>query len=164
MKTINPANEMEVPDGFRPMNSATQRLEVRERSGWHRHWFSGRPDRILRAQQAGYRFVDPAAVGINNFDLAGDAKNSGNSDLGSRVSVVAGGIEEQTGQPSKLYLMECPNHLFAMSRQVVTDRNEEVAASLRSGLIGSENDQTTSDKRSRYTKSGVPDLFNPNKR
>jgi len=158
----NPANGVDLPDGFRPMTSATLRLEVPKKDGWHRHWFRGNPERIARAQQAGYRFVDSDDVSVNNFDLAGDAKQSGNSDMGSRVSVISGDDIDQGGQPGRLYLMECRQEHYEVGQKILAARNEDVAAAIRGGYLGSEQ-ESGSDQKARYTKGKIPDLFNPNK-
>lgn len=160
----NPANEPDVPDDFRPMTSGMLKLEVPERPGFNRHWFRGNPGRLAQARRAGYRYVENDGTFLNNIDIAGDAATDGNSDLGTRVSLVSGEGLEEDGQPSRLYLMECPDHLFALAQKVITERNESVADSLRTGLVGSDRDVTQSDRKSRYTKGGIPDLFNPNKR
>lgn len=161
----NPANASDIPADFQPMDSAIQRLEVPKKDGFHRHWFRGNPERIARAQKAGYRFVDPNEVNINNFDLGGDAKESGNTDLGSsRVSVISGDDLDTTGQPGRLYLMECPEHLYQISKKSLEDRNEGVAAALRGGKIGAgEQGETPVDTQKRYMKGNTPDLFIPNK-
>lgn len=162
----NPANDVKVsaiPEGYIPMSAPVQRLQVPEREGYVRHWFRGDYNRLQRAQQAGYRFVDHSEVRTNNFDVGGDSKNSGNTDLGSRVSIVTGDDSGPDGQPNRLYLMEIPKELFEYGQKLLQERNDSVAEALRSGLIGSDED-SASDKAARYAKTGVPDLFNPNKR
>lgn len=157
-------SENEVPADFQPMDSAVQRLEVPKKDGFHRHWFRGNPERIARALKAGYRHVDPNEVNINNFDLGGDAKASGSSDLGTRVSVISGDDLDVTGQPGRLYLMECPEHLYQISKKILEDRNESVASALRGGKIGAgEQGETAADTEKRYVKGNTPDLFIPNK-
>jgi hypothetical protein len=157
----------EIPKDFRPMNSASLRLEVPERDGYHRHWFRGNPERIGRAQQAGYRFVAPEDVGdsIYNSDLAGDAKSGGSTDLGSRVSVISGDDVDRDGQPGRLYLMEVPMELYEMSQRYLDERNESVAEALRGGTLGADN-ESRQDKNSRYlTKAtNTSDLFTPKRR
>ncbi len=158
----NPANESkvsEVPKGYIPMSAPTQRLQVPEKAGFHRHWFRGDPARIQRAKQAGYDFVDPKDVAVNNFDLGGDASNSGNTDMGTRVSIASG----EGPDAGRLYLMEVPDHLYEYSQKLLADRNDSVAAALRAGLVGADND-SPEDRANRYMKGNVPDLFNPNKR
>lgn len=164
----NPANEKDksvLPPGYQPMSMATKRLEVPQREGFHRRWFRGDPSRIARAQQAGYRFVNPEDVDVNNFDLGGDAKDSGNTDLGSRVSVIAGDDIDPTGQPGRLYLMECPEELYQHSRSIIEDLNDGVAEALRGGKIGSDvSGESSQDAQTRYRKGSMPDLFTPKSR
>lgn len=159
---VNPANELEIPDGFRPMTHAMQKLEVPQRPGYNRHWFRGNPGRISAAMRAGYRYIENDDVTLNNFDLGGDARSTGNTDLGNRVSRICGEGLESDGQPSRLYLMECPNHLFALSQKVVADSSEATIASLRGGMV--EASESAADKGARYVKGSLPDMFNPNKR
>lgn len=155
----NPAEAKKVssiPENYIPMSAPTQRLQVPDKEGFTRHWFRGDAGRIQRAMQAGYQFVHPDDVKVNNFDLGGDAKTSGNTDLGTRVSISSGDEGE------RLYLMEVPNELYEYSMKILHDRNEGVAAALRSGLIGADG-EGGADRASRYSKTGVPDLFNPDK-
>jgi hypothetical protein len=161
----NPANaDLSIPKDFQPMTSAVLRLEVPKKDGFHRHWFRGNPERIARAQKAGYRFVDASEVDINNHDLGGDAKASGSTDLGTRVSVISGDDVDTTGQPGRLYLMECPEHLYQISKRILDDRNEGVAEALRGGKIGAgSGGETAVDQEKRYVKGNTPDLFIPNK-
>jgi hypothetical protein len=166
----NPANEKDkrsLPKGFQPMSIGGMTLQVPEKEGWHRRWFRSDPGRIARAQKAGYTFVDQSEVELLNTDLGGDASTSGNSDLGTRVSVISGDEADSTGQPARLYLMECPNEFYEASRAVIEERNESVASALRGGTLGAGQDgETGADQNSRYVGKGtqIPDLFNPNKR
>lgn len=164
----NPANETkvtEIPEGYIPMSAPVQRLQVPEKPGFVRYWFRGDYNRLQRAQQAGYRFVHPNDVRVNNMDVAGDSSNSGNTDLGSRVSLVTGDESGPDGQPNRLYLMEIPQELYEYGQTILQQRNDSIAEELRSGLIGSDDSgESSSDKATRYAKTGVPDLFNPNKR
>jgi hypothetical protein len=163
----NPANsKLEIPSDFQPMTSSVLRLEVPKKDGYHRHWFRGNPERIARAQKAGYRFVDSTEVNINNFDLGGDAKVSGSTDLGTRVSVISGDDVDATGQPGKLYLMECPEHLYQLGKKILDERVDDIATALRGGKIGAgaaETGETRADSEKRYVKGNTPELFIPNK-
>lgn len=164
----NPANlkkKYNLPDNFQPMSSGVPKLDVPERDGYVRRWIRSDPGRIQRAMQAGYKFVDENEVMLNNFDLGGDAKNSGNTDLGTRVSVISGDEADSTGQPSRLYLMEVPLEVYEYSRKMMGDRNESIAEALRGGKIGAgSDDEDAHDVEQRYVKGKVPDLFNPKKR
>lgn len=161
----NPANDpLEIPKDFMPMSMQQQKLKVPKRQGYHRHWFRGDAGRIQKAMQAGYRFVDPSQVNLNNFDLGGDAKVSGNSDMGeSRVSVISGDeADPATGQPGRLYLMECPEHLYQLSVQHLEKQSEGVVRTIAGGMIGEEQ-MDARDKKHVTVKSNLPAFFNPNK-
>lgn len=142
-----------------PMAMGVEKLAVPEKPGFHRRWFRDNPGRILRAQRAGYQFVQQGEVDVVNTDLGGDAKNSGSTDLGTRVSVVSGeGISEVTGQPNRLILMEIPLDLYQLSRKVVEERNDTIADALTGRDI--ENDETQYlDK----VRTKVPDFFKKKK-
>ena len=160
---VNPANEVavaEVPHDYIPMSVPNLRLQVPTKPGYFRYWFRGDANRLFRAQQAGYKFVDKHDVHVNNFDLGGDASNSGSTDLGTRVSVTSGDDVGPDGNPNRLYLMEIPLELYERGQQYLTERNDQVAMALRSGLLGADGEDV-GDKKARYSKSGVPDLFNP---
>jgi hypothetical protein len=169
-KEQSPANAEEtfvVPADFIPMSMPKERLSVPDRPGWHRHWFRGSPDRLARAQEAYYQFVDPATIHTANFDVAGDGSQAGNTDMGTRYSVVAGDDLDNSGQPSRLYLMECRQELFELSQKLLADRNESIATALRGGQIGAmegDGGETAFDASQRYVKGKVPDLFNPRKK
>lgn len=56
--------------------------------------------------------------------------------------------------------MEVPQELYDRGQKYLEERNDQVASALRSGLVGSDGEDSA-DKKARYSKSGVPDLFNP---
>lgn len=165
---VNPANTVEkreLPANFQPMSAGVKRLEVPERAGYHRRWFRSDPGRIAKAQRAGYTFVDPRDVDLNNHDLGGDAKVSGNTDMGSSlVSVVSGEGLDQTGQPQRLYLMECPIEYYKASQKVLEERNDAVAEALKGNNMQGSDDETMSDREKRYMKGQAPALFTKNRR
>lgn len=167
MSEQNPANETkvsEIPENYIPMSAPIQRLQVPEKPGYVRYWFRGDPGRLQRAMQAGYQFVDPQEVKTNNFDVGGDSKTSGNTDMGSRVSIISGDENGPDGQPNRLYLMEIKKELFDYGQKFLQQRNESIAEELRAGLIGSDaTGESSRDAANRYSKTGVPDLFNPHK-
>lgn len=151
---------------LQPMSKGVPKLEVPEKEGYVRRWFRGDPGRIQRAMRAGWTFADANEVELNNFDLGGDAKADGNTDLGTRVSVISGDEADSTGQPSRLYLMECPEEVYAYSRGFQADRNESIAEALRGGKIGAgyEGESDEEIDTTRYVKGAVPDLFKPKRR
>lgn len=142
-----------------PMASGVEKLAVPEKPGFSRRWFRDNPGRIMRAQRAGYQFVHKDEVDVYNTDLGGDAKNSGNTDLGTRVSIVSGeGINETTGQPNRLILMEIPLHLYERSRQIVEERNDSIADALTGRNIEDDENQYIDKKRTK-----APDFFKKKK-
>jgi hypothetical protein len=87
--------------------------------------------------------------------------------MGTRYSVVAGDDLDQSGQPSRLYLMECRQELFDESQRILAERNESIVTALRGGTIGvgqGDTGETAYDASQRYVKGKVPDLFNPHKK
>lgn len=154
---FNPANPpLSLPKGYKPMTGGTLRLEVPEKPGYHRHWFRGTPARLAQAMQAGYTFVDPDDVDINNFDLAGDSNKTGNSDLGTRISVGTG------DGPTRMYLMECTNEIYEYAQGLLTKQSDAIADTLRGGTIGSDRSgESGSDVEKRYIdkRTGKNSLF-----
>jgi hypothetical protein len=153
----NPSNvPLSLPKGYKPMTGGTLRLEVPEKPGWHRHWFRGVPARLGQAVQAGYRYVDADDVDINNFDLAGDSKDSGNGDMGSRVSVGSG------EGPTRMYLMECPDEIFEYAQSLLGKQSDALANTLKGGTIGSDSSgESGEDRKNRYIdkRTGKNSLF-----
>ncbi len=159
---INVANPVEANTttfDIIPMSAPNLKLEAPARAGYHRHWFRGNPDRIQKAFQAGYRFVEQGEVKLNNFDLGGDAKSDGNTDMGTRVSKISGEGLDNTGQPERLYLMECKQEHYEMSKAMLADTNGRIADALTAGSIGvGQSGETSSDLRNRKVDT-VPSFF-----
>ena len=149
-----------------PMSVPQLRLEVPAIPGMHLHWFLSKS--IPRAKKAGYTFVEDDEVDLANFGLADDASNSGNTDLGSRVSQFAGGMVEGTSDPQRLYLMKLPQDLRDEDCAALEATNEKIAAALRGGQtgpsgVGAAPQETPGDRGKRYLKAGQ-DLFIPKSR
>jgi hypothetical protein len=133
-----------------------------QKPGFHLHWFTSDPARIQRALEGGYEFVDEQEVRVNAVGLGGDSAQSGNTDLGSRVSVVAGGIGADS-QPNRLILMKIKQEWYEEDQQVTEARSDKVAMALRGGAIGAEREKGT-DGVHRYVdkaRTVIPDLFTP---
>lgn len=131
-ETPSPANvrETRVTEATRvPMSLPELKLYVPDIPGYHLHWFRGA--RTARAMQAGYEFVDPLEVTLVNTGLADDASKSGNSDLGSRVSVVAGDADPANGGVERLYLMKIRQEWHEQDMAALEAKNEQIAAAIR---------------------------------
>jgi len=116
-----------------PMSMPQLKLEVPEIPGYHLHWFLNTPGRISRALAAGYTFVEDDEVDIVNTGLANDRSASGNTDLGTRVSISAGSAPGDDGQEQRLYLMKIPEEWWEEDQAELNGRNEQIAATLRGG-------------------------------
>ena len=168
--TVNPANETgqdavsTVQRRRIPMSLPQMRLEVPEGCcpGFHLHWFVGTPNRIQRAQDAGYEFVSRGEVFVNNKDLAGDVTQSGNTDLGDRVSIVDGDGTGVDGQASRLYLMKIREEWYAEDQAILAKRNASIAQAIVQGAQRpKESLETAGDVGLRYLdkRTQIPDLF-----
>ena len=134
-----------------PMSVPLPKLSVQDIPGYHLHWFSGDPARIERALRGGYEFVQPEEVALNNRTLGSDALGEANTDMGTRVSMVAGGNSED-GQANRLYLMKIKEEWWKEDQAALESegsRLESVRKGLLGGLLGTEN-QSASDKQQIY--------------
>lgn len=166
MEQIKTATKTQAERKRIPMSVPVQKLEVPAIEGYHLHWFINSTERIERAVNAGYEFVEARDVKLNNVSLGGDSAVSGNTDLGSRVSVVSGQEVGKDGQPTRLILMKIRQEWYEEDQKLIDDRNELTAAALRGGLIGAEND-AAGDTRQRYldkARTQIPDLFKPKRK
>ena len=155
------SGELTLPANYKPMSVGQRALEITPKEGWHRHWFRGSPGNLARARQAGYRPVSKEDVELYDPDLAGGSEGKG-TDLGSMVSVISGDDADATGQPNRLYLMECPENLFEYAQSLLMKDVDMTAEALRGGMIGKgQQGETGTDAANRYLKEGkVPSLFN----
>ena len=164
VQKINPANDADKTNAARkriPMSVPVQRLEAAEIPGYHLHWFQGTAERIQRALDGGYEYVAPEEMKINNVSLGGDSAVSGNTDMGSRVSVVSGQEVGKDGQPTRLILMKIKQEWYEEDQRAVEQRSAQVAQALTTGAFGSEKD-SAGDTARRYvdkSRTSIPDLF-----
>lgn len=166
LKELNPASRSAVTAAERkriPMSVPVQRLEVPELPGYHLHWFLSTPERLQRAMDGGYEFVDEREMKINNVSLGGDSAASGSTDMGSRVSIVSGQEVGKDGQPTRLILMKIRQEWWDEDQQLIEARNTKVRDSLLGGMIGAEHDKR-GDSQHRYVdkaRTQIPDFFKP---
>ena len=158
MVTVNPANK---PAKRVPLTQSQRKLAVPDLPGYHLYWFRGSPDRLAAAQAAGYEFVDQNEVSLNSFGIGGDSLKTGNTDLGSRVSVVAGGELTPDNQAVRLYLMKQKMEFYLEDQKEVEARSEQTTAALlgamQSGQVGS-----SEDAAHRYvdkSRTAIPEMF-----
>lgn len=163
LKELSPASDnLKVAAAERkriPMSVPVQKLEVPDVPGYHLHWFIGSPERLQRALDGGYEFVDEREVVMNNTSLGGTSTRTGNTDMGTRVSVVSGQEIGRDGQPTRLVLMKIKQEWYEEDQKLVENRNQQVVDTLLGGM------QTgTGDTSHRYvdkTRTTIPDFFKP---
>lgn len=146
-----------------PMSLPNLKLAVPDMPGYYLYWHLGKNIHWQNggALKAGYTYVDDEELDIEQKGVANAAAESGSTDLGSRISVVAGGtVSDDDLEPARLYLMKLPMEWHEADMAARTAGNEIIARSLRSGLVGAEGDP---DKNKRYMKQGQ-DLFYPKTR
>lgn len=142
-----------------PMSVPVQKLEVADIPGYHLHWFNGNVERVQRAFDGGYEFVLPGEVSMASSGLGTTSAASGNTDMGSQVSIVSGQELGKDGQPLRMVLMKIKQEWYDEDQKVNEARNEKVRASLLGGLLGSEREQP-GDVQHRYVKQAtIPDFF-----
>lgn len=154
----NPATDSEATfdeSKWVPMGAKVGRLKVPEKPGWHRHWFRNEPGRIERAMQAGYRFVDSEEISMIPQQLGGSVEQGGSTDLGSKVSVAAGGYGDN-GQALRLFLMECPMHLYERAKSMLQADTDNTVEALAAGR-GNKDDYA--EKGNSYVRGDTPKLF-----
>jgi hypothetical protein len=144
-----------------PMSVPVQKLETTELPGYHLHWFRSDAERLQRALDGGYEFVDEREMKINNVSLGGDSAVSGNTDMGSRVSIVSGQEVGKDGQPARLILMKIKQEWYDEDQALLEARNVQVRDTLLGGMIGAEKDGA-GDSRHRYvdkSRTQIPEFF-----
>lgn len=157
----NPANPPQrgVTERSRiPMNLPMAKLAVPEIPGYYLYWFLGQ--NVQRAQKAGYEFVTEDEADVVNTGLADDANSNGNTDLGTRVSRVAGGLIEGSLEPQRLYLMKLRNEWHDQDVAALEKVNDRVAEAIMGGNVTGAGapEETAKDRQLRYLKKGQ-DLF-----
>ena len=170
--TLNPANATRAitADNRVPMSLPLQKLEAPKLIGFHTHWMRSDESRIRQAMRAGYTFVeqadlDEAGGDINNFDLAGDAKAGGSSDMGSRITVLSGSETDRAGRPVRLVLMKLPAEWRKQDMARQAQASDNVVAALRSeqGVSQEEAAKRQHDTSNRYRGETNRNIFTKRK-
>lgn len=168
MRQANPADQTNIPSVAErkriPMSVPRTKLSVQEIPGYHLHWIMGTPDRLMQAEQAGYKFVEKIEVSLSNHTLGSKLTTDGNTDMGSRVSHVAGTEVSSDGQAVRLYLMKIKEEWWLEDQKALEadgSRLETVRKSLLGGLIGAEG-QSATDRQQIYVdpkRTRIPDFL-----
>lgn len=152
----NPANSAETTQARQrevrrriPMSIPKAKLSVPEISGYHLHWINDYPGRIDQALQSGYEFVTPEEAMLSNFSLGASQSVSGNTDLGSRVSIVVGRGDDATAL--RAYLMKIREDWYAEDQAISQQRVDNISQQIKKGIIGADQESGL-DKSKRYVR------------
>ena len=169
MQKQNPTVDIDKPAGARkriPLSTPQRKLEVPAIPGYYLRWFRGTPARLAQAERAGFEYVSDDDIQLNNVTLGGDALKDGNTDLGSRVSVVEGSEVDGGGNAIRLYLMKQKLEYKQEDDALIEQRNDATADALtaqyRKGTVGGlAEGETAEDAAQRYvgSRARVPDMF-----
>ena len=122
-----------------PLGVPRSKLTVPQREGYHRRWINDVPGRLHAAGQAGWEYVEDPDLHV------GDGAESGNSDMGSRVSRLVGKTE--SGGPLRAYLMEIKQEFYEEDQAAKLAVVDETDRAIREGKIGD-------DQEGRYVPKG----------
>ena len=126
----NPDHVSDILAGRRkriPMSTATRKMEVAAIDGWYLYWFA--ETNIPAAMQAGYEFVDRSEANLVQTGLSNDKSISGNTDLGTRVSII-GSLDGPQNGPERAYLMKLRQEWRDEDRKIIDDRNAAIVGSI----------------------------------
>ena len=103
-----------------PVSNGRRKLEVPEIPGFSLYWFL--EQNVQSALEGGYQFVDPQETVLNQHGFANSLDDSGNTDLGSRVSIATTGGEGA----SRLYLMKIRLEWFQEDQLSIHNVNKRI--------------------------------------
>lgn len=136
-EAMNPANSLEdrqestVQRRKRiPMTMVTRKLQTPELPGFYLHWINGEPDRIAKALNADYTFVQKDELPGYTLELGDQTGITGGVDMGNAISTVAGGTG-QDNQAMRLYLMKLPMELREEDMAMRDDEGQKLIDALR---------------------------------
>jgi hypothetical protein len=114
-----------------PFSANRKRLQVDEKfDGFVTRWFNDQDDRLTRALDAGYEFVDKADVKqVGDKDVS-----NGNTDLNSKVSRVVGRTAQSA--PIRAYFMKIRKDWYDKDQDAKEQKNRLVDEAVRAGQAG----------------------------
>jgi len=122
----NPANDLAAERTGRPervpMSAVRQRLQVKPIPGFRMYWF--KEENVPAAIDAYYEPVKRHEISTNAVNIGSDSQASGNTDMGTNVSLVAG--QGSGGQPIRLVLMKIKQEYFLEDQKAIVQRNSKI--------------------------------------
>jgi len=142
-----------------PLSVPRRKLEVDPIPGYVLYWFL--ESNIPGAIDAGYEFVGRDEVRLNQHNPASAADESGNTDLGSRVSIM-GNKTSENGRPESHVLMKIKEEWWKEDREVLDNRNAAVIQTIFAGtqVAGAAQNADNSTTYVRSTGHSSGRLFN----
>ncbi len=101
-----------------PLGTPNAKMSARKRPGYARRWINDTGDRVVRAEQGGYQFVE-------------DEKMRDESGRGKRVSMTVG--TKQDGTPLWAYLMEIREEFHEEDQRAKQSAINETEAAINRG-------------------------------
>lgn len=130
---LNNPSEGAEPPTRRPrisMSEAQRRLEVPDLPGYRLYWF--KDENVPKAQDAYYEHVKDWEIRVAHNSIGSGEIVSGNTDLGTNVSIIAG--QNEAGAPVRLNLMKLPIEYYREDQKKIEMRN----ASMMEAIFGEE--------------------------
>ncbi len=122
----NPAQDQKAVQRKRPprvpMAEVRQRLQVPDIPGYRMYWF--KDENVPAAVDAYYEHVKRDELSTNPIGIGTSINESGNTDLGTNVSIIAG--QNAAGQPVRLNLMKLPLEYYQEDQQLIEQRNMSI--------------------------------------
>lgn len=116
-----------------PLGRARQKLTVPELPGCKLRWINDVGGRLLQAEAGGYEYVTKQEVGH-----VGESVESGNTDVGNRVSKVVG--KDENHNPLRAYLMKIKKTWYDEDQAEKQKQIDEVDRAIREGRHESQHD------------------------
>lgn len=116
-----------------PLGAPRQKLTAPTAKGKVRRWVNDDGGRVPMAEQGGYDFVTDNGLKIGDTGI-----NSGNQDLGSRISRIVG--TKGDGTPLRAFLMEIDEDTYKEDQTAKAQRVKETDDQIRHGNIERKSD------------------------
>ena len=145
-----------------PMGESELQLSVPEIPGYVTYWPCDRPGRIARMIRQGWEFVSHEEIDLPNFKtVAGDVADSGNADLGDKISVF--GYTDVGGRAVNQYLMKIKVERWQQLEEWREQQSDKVVAAFRHSRIGADR-EAEGDAANRYVAKAGNTFFDKKRR
>lgn len=121
-----------------PLGVPRTKLQVPKLPGYQLRWINDRGNRIHLAKNAGWDFTTPEEVGP-----VGDAPESNNSDVGSRISWPVGTKDD--GSPMRAYLMKIKEEFYREDQAAKQKEVDKIDAAMKGGNTAGQTSGKTVD-------------------